>query len=172
MKTGLQLIAEERQEQIEKHGRTLETDIELNDMEELRIAAMALLGQDNDRVYLGKFPSMWGSNICNKMASKPYKERLIIAGALIAAEIDRINKVNPAEHQAVEDKSLYETQLCLQHLINRVRQSVNKGELVLNPLFQKAFDDGLYIIKKYSNSEDSFRVVQSEPIPTTPNKEA
>lgn len=61
-----------------------------------------------------------------------------------------------------DDKSLYETQICLQTLINRVRQAVNKNELILSTPFQKAFDNALYIIKKYSTPSDAFRIIQSE----------
>lgn len=63
-----------------------------------------------------------------------------------------------------EDKSLYETQICLQTLINRIRQAVNKKELILSVPFQKAFDNALYIIKKYSTPSDAFKIVQSELI--------
>ncbi len=37
-------------------------------------------------------PEGWNKELHNKMMNKPYKDRLIIAGALIAAEIDRINR--------------------------------------------------------------------------------
>lgn len=38
-------------------------------------------------------PAAWDENICSNMASKNYIQRLTIAGALIAAEIDRINYI-------------------------------------------------------------------------------
>lgn len=94
MKTGIELIAVERQEQIEKHGRTIEQDVELNsDQSQLQEAAYNLIGkewlyaQDEEETC----PIGWDQNIWNKMFKKEYKERLIIAGALIAAEIDRLN---------------------------------------------------------------------------------
>lgn len=65
-------------------------------------------------------------------------------------------------HEYIENISLFETQVCLQTLINRVRQAVNKKELILNPPFQKSFDDALYVIKKYSKPDDSFRLVKSK----------
>lgn len=97
MKTGIELIAEERQEQITKHGRTIKSDVRANNSEELATAAHALLGiypdaEEADRT-IGEFPAGWNNAICKKMANKPYKERLIIAGALIAAEIDRLNAI-------------------------------------------------------------------------------
>jgi len=36
-------------------------------------------------------PKGWDHKIWEKMCHKNYKKRLIIAGALIAAEIDRLN---------------------------------------------------------------------------------
>jgi hypothetical protein len=42
MKTGIELIAEERREQIEKHGRTIELDVVLNTNQQLSDAAAML----------------------------------------------------------------------------------------------------------------------------------
>ena len=36
-------------------------------------------------------PNGWDQEIWEKMIRKPHQERLIIAGALIAAELDRLN---------------------------------------------------------------------------------
>ena len=85
-KTGAELIAIERQEQIEKHGRTVERDLNENKFSQLIDGAIGLLCEPrpNDK------PSHWDSTLWTKMKNKPYKERLIIAGALIAAELDCI----------------------------------------------------------------------------------
>lgn len=40
------------------------------------------------------YPKTWSSLFSENIVRKPYKERLIIAGALIAAEIDRINQIS------------------------------------------------------------------------------
>lgn len=95
MKTGIELIAIERQEQIEKHGRSIEKDVEINEGEELAQVASALCypfhyAHDND-----DYPENWDRELISKMVSKPRIERLIIAGALIAAEIDRLNSIEP-----------------------------------------------------------------------------
>lgn len=90
MKTGIELIAIERQEQIEKHGRTVEEDVEYNNIEQLRVAASALLTSSEENGNDGQMPTSWNSFIAIKMCGKSYKDRLIIAGALIAAEIDRL----------------------------------------------------------------------------------
>ena len=86
---GAEKIYLERLEQIEKHGISIERDLTFNDFRQLREGAIMLLGgypnQDEDR-YL---PFNWDRKQWNKMMSKPYRDRLIIAGALIAAEYDR-----------------------------------------------------------------------------------
>lgn len=99
MKTGIELIAIERQEQIEKHGYTLQHDHDEYDgntengfeviESEIRDAIIGTLNQDR-----GNFPAFWDETRVGKICQKPYKERLIIAGALIAAEIDRVQNLN------------------------------------------------------------------------------
>lgn len=84
--TGVELIEVERKEQIEKHGRTIENDQRDNRGLQLVTGAIAILSEK-----FGTFPDGWDLKICNNIACKPYKERLAIAGALIAAEIDRVN---------------------------------------------------------------------------------
>lgn len=90
--TGIQLIARERKEQIEKHGRTIKQDVRLNENEQLAQGAEMLLAVSHEEgIDSMSFPDGWDHDVCEKMIGKPYKERLIIAGALIAAEIDRLN---------------------------------------------------------------------------------
>lgn len=89
METGIELIKKEREEQIVKHRRTTELDIMENDENQLAFAAIKLCSPEQD--VPDYFPPMdWDEQIWEKMVSKPYKERLIIAGALIAAELDRL----------------------------------------------------------------------------------
>jgi hypothetical protein len=97
MKTGVEQIAQERQEQIEKHGFTVAKDILENNETELSYFAGLLChsncAEANAIAYL---PPKWRKDkkeLCLKMIRKSYKERLVIAGALIAAEIDRIQKL-------------------------------------------------------------------------------
>lgn len=90
--TGIELIAKERQEQIEKHHRSVEIDVIVNDNYQLSEAAMDLAAID--AYPLGpEAPLGWNEEIWHHMLEKDYKERLIIAGALLAAEIDRIQKL-------------------------------------------------------------------------------
>lgn len=85
MKNGIELIATERMEQIEKHGRTIERDFNENDFCQLKWAAQSFLtGLVED------YPSDWDCDFFNKINDKNEIDKLVIAGALIAAEIDRL----------------------------------------------------------------------------------
>ena len=96
MKTGIELITKERQEQIEKHHYTLDIDKEHNNHYQLSEAAGLLtwVGEE-DYGYDAEAccPTQWDPVRWKKMMSKSYEDRLIIAGALIAAEIDRLNNL-------------------------------------------------------------------------------
>ncbi len=87
MKTGLEEIQQERNEQIHKHNRQVKDDVMNNPNEELKKAAVAMLTNDEF-----EFPEHWNFFRKEKMLNnKSYRQRLIVAGALIAAEIDRLN---------------------------------------------------------------------------------
>lgn len=88
MKTGIELIIEERKEQVQKHHRSISEDVILNDKKQLSTAARRLLYPDTT---CSETPYNWNKESWTKIRNKTYKERLIIAGALIAAEIDRLN---------------------------------------------------------------------------------
>lgn len=85
--TGVELIAKERKEQIEKHGRTIEYDKKYNVSDQLRIAAMTLMFKGPIKRVC---PTGWDKKVWKKMSEKSYEERLIIAGAFLAAELDRL----------------------------------------------------------------------------------
>lgn len=101
MKTGIELIALERAEQIEKHGRTIQADVLNNDHRQLAAAAHKLCDPLIYSRHMISPPQNWNQSIWEHMVIRPYKERLIIAGALIAAEIDRIQSLqyNPEEQK-------------------------------------------------------------------------
>jgi len=99
MKTGVELIAEERQDQIEKHGRTIEQDVKNNAHGQLLEGIMLLISNvamNRQGVEMPKEafedlrPSDWGREICFKMMAKPEIDQLKIIGAFAAAEIDRL----------------------------------------------------------------------------------
>jgi hypothetical protein len=98
MKTGIELITQEREEQIMKHGRTIQKDrMENSDLPyALPKAAASLTIYPMSPVVMefGR-PENWDKSIWQKMCKKNYKDRLIIAGALIAAELDRIRTFEP-----------------------------------------------------------------------------
>jgi len=103
--TGIELIAKERQEQIEKHGISVEHDVRFNRAHQLGNAAAVLAteqGQFTARKRLGMMPLDWDDAQALKMCKKNHKERLIIAGALIAAELDRISAEEEKEKDLKE----------------------------------------------------------------------
>jgi len=97
MKTGVELIREERQKQINKHGFTGEHHFnhpEWYDRNQLIHASQILLQKEieTDRIKkYGLLPFNWNSDWFLDLCNRPYEERLIIAGALVASEIDRLN---------------------------------------------------------------------------------
>lgn len=88
---GCVLITKERKEQIGKHCRSIEEDVEFNSRKELSKAARFLLKPNPTASQIYHYrPIGWNKPIWEKMCAKTYEERLVIAGALIAAEIDRL----------------------------------------------------------------------------------
>lgn len=92
---GIELIKKERLEQIEKHGFDQNHDRD-NDCEELQYAALYLLvisdPNHSPQVANSFFPDYWDQEWKAKFKKKGTIEKLVIAGALIAAEIDRIQR--------------------------------------------------------------------------------
>lgn len=84
---GIELITKEREEQIFKHGFDPYHDDQYVG-EELQQAASAILTQD-----WTSWPENWDVSWRDRIHSKPRIEQLTIAGALIAAEIDRIDRL-------------------------------------------------------------------------------
>jgi hypothetical protein len=80
--TGAQLILQERQEQIEKHGKSVDHDLKNYRKYELLDAGLACLGK-------AKWPKSFPETVVKKISAKPYRDRLAHAAAFFAAEIDR-----------------------------------------------------------------------------------
>lgn len=94
--TGIELIAKEREEQIIKHGKTVESDVRVNSQYELSDVAMGILYTPLEVNPVKTFKAIlpyWDETFMDKVFGKTYKERLIIAGALIATELDRITAI-------------------------------------------------------------------------------
>ena len=87
MKSGIDLILQKRKEHLEKHRISVEDDVAFNTEEQLAYAAETIIFNSNEHSLP---PLNWSKSVWEHMLSKSYKERLIIAGALLAAEIDRI----------------------------------------------------------------------------------
>lgn len=95
MKTGIELIAEERKRQIEKEGWTAKHDAEHKCGQLARAAAAYAIAElyrqtiAEEPNHLWPFESEWWKPTPNDRIRELQK-----AGALIAAEIDRINNLN------------------------------------------------------------------------------
>lgn len=111
--SGIEAIAAERQRQIEKEGWTLEHDDEHTDGSLAAAAACYAYpikiildvlsttiepsNPENDE-YLAQIPVGWPESWdCQWWKPKSYRENLVRAGALIAAEIDRLDRLENAQ---------------------------------------------------------------------------
>ncbi|APZ82904.1 hypothetical protein [Flavobacterium phage FL-1] len=90
MKTGIELITEERQKQIDKHGFTAEHHAmhpEWYDKGQLIEAANTLSMKEIKSCLV---PFNWNIVWFEKLCKRSYEERLVIAAALVASELDRL----------------------------------------------------------------------------------
>ena len=104
METGIGMIMQERFEQIVKHGYTPEKDIKYEQGELILLVEYLILNDDEEReelVYslVGKFG--FSHELLRKFNSKTRIEKLVVAGALLAAEIDRLKAI---ENEQIESK--------------------------------------------------------------------
>jgi hypothetical protein len=88
--TGLEWIALKRKEQIEKHNFTSEHDDKHNKGQLLMLAHYCILS-NNDNMPKDE---TWRKDYLSSFFLLPRIEQLAIAGALIAAEIDRRQREN------------------------------------------------------------------------------
>lgn len=84
---GAAAVVRERAKQLDK-GYTPEFDFKNRPAGQLMLAAKALLDFDIHKRIDGK-PHKWDEFLWNKQCIKPERERLEIAGAWVAAELDR-----------------------------------------------------------------------------------
>ena len=88
MESGIELMARERLEQKEKHGFTdAHDDAYFNADGELEAAALFVLTNG-----VTPYPTLWDPRWREKLAGKDNIEKLVVAGALLAAEIDRLQR--------------------------------------------------------------------------------
>lgn len=93
MKTGIELIQDERNEQIHKHGFSLEKDKQYYQKGELKQAAqyclmLAKFGYYEDKKVF--WPHGWDWHYEQKITNKTKVGKLIVAGALLLAEGERV----------------------------------------------------------------------------------
>lgn len=96
--SGVSLISMERSEQIHKHHMSIGYDQHLNNEGQLPYAAAMLANPSPLSLVRSDTlccPKGWDKNLWLKMLQKPFKDRVIIAGALLAAELDRIQASEP-----------------------------------------------------------------------------
>jgi hypothetical protein len=89
MKSGIELIAQERAEQVEKHGWNSNHDASHRYGELAKMAALLAVNGTDAKIIEQDEPygDSWG--LVSKL-SKDRVHQLKVAGALIAAEIDRL----------------------------------------------------------------------------------
>ena len=93
LKTGIELISEERKRQIEQEGWTAEHDNKHVNNELAIVASLyALPPSYRDITLRAIFPETWAYEWWKPTPYDRTRE-LVKAGALIAAEIDRINNI-------------------------------------------------------------------------------
>lgn len=113
MKTGIELIADERQRQIDKKNWTADHDDEHTDCSLAMAAALYATPQQlfefrNNGTQLKVFEDPWpwrrieggrgGGNAWDRRGKSTRIRDLEKAGALIAAEIDRLQRIDKNQH--------------------------------------------------------------------------
>lgn len=89
MRKSIEAIAAERDHQLTKYS--IEQDVAINSgIEKPLTRAAAFLSLERLTFVHYMRPIGWAESVWLKMCAKPYKERLVIAAALIAAEIERL----------------------------------------------------------------------------------
>lgn len=96
-KTGMELIVQERKEQIEKHGWSLEQDQDYK-FEQLAQAAYFCLDQANIKqsgikTEYFRWPVGWDRHFEQKIRDKSIIGQLTVAGAFLMAENDRLRSI-------------------------------------------------------------------------------
>lgn len=87
MKTGIELITEERKEQIEKHGWDSKNDSAYKNEELLKAVLFCI----NPKRF--EWPWNFQEKYMTKILNKSRVDQLKTAGALIASEIDRLQNI-------------------------------------------------------------------------------
>lgn len=89
METGIELITKERDEQINKH-KWNETD---DDYKSGELVEAALFCLDSQFEFLDRWPEGWQDHFKQRIKQKSRIDQLKVAGAFLAAEIDRLQRL-------------------------------------------------------------------------------
>lgn len=95
MQTGLDLVAQERKEQIEKHGYTIVNDQQYQNNELVKAALFCTAPQ------VFEWPQFWSTKFRYKIEHKSRIQQLVCAASFLIAEIDRelnSDPENPFKH--------------------------------------------------------------------------
>ena len=106
-KSGLELIAQERQKQITKHGFTGKWQAErpaYYETGQLLDVAKTMLNMD---IVLRDHPTPlnWDPVWYTRLTEKPFDERVVIAGALIVAELDRLESIEEIKRWEISEET-------------------------------------------------------------------
>lgn len=96
--TGFESIAKERIEQVIKHRQHLDQDLTYKKGELVK-AAMYCIALDAKL-----WPRGWNVLYRDKIKNKSLEERYVVAGAFLAAEVDRLREVNQWRFEACAEK--------------------------------------------------------------------
>ena len=100
METGIEVIAKERARQIAEEGWTIEHDSIGNSDNQLAEAAAIYALPEDRRIYEHSVQNLWPWDIkWWKPSPENRIKELVKAGALIAAEIDRLNHIESKSHE-------------------------------------------------------------------------
>lgn len=156
---AIQMIAIERQKQIE-NGKTPEYDAKENSGDALISAAVAMI-RDGEG-YFGGFPVDWQDSVCTKLLDKPLKERLVIAGAFIVAELEAMQYREDLEAKKVKaaEKEEPVTTGSLQQLIEK--RAAEKLNNALNDFCRSMRDN--YLVNKAGINGEACRGVKLYPV--------
>lgn len=94
---GIELIIKERKKQVIKHSVVSDTKYIRG---ELIMVATALIQCDK-----WHWPRDWDISLFNKWLKKSPAERLAIAGAFLAAEIDSINMMSNCDNETIHENN-------------------------------------------------------------------
>lgn len=85
LNTGIGLVSQERQEQIVKHGYTIEDDVKVNSDGQIKTAMVHILTRGTT-----VYPTNWNLEYLDELRTKPEIKQLTVIGAWACAEIDRL----------------------------------------------------------------------------------